>query len=93
MDNSVIYIAANLSFTLLLIALIFALIRLLKGPTVYDRITALDLIASIAIGFIMIYSIVVKRELYFDLAIVIALISFLGTLAVSTFLKHKNKQL
>jgi len=89
MDN-LITIASNVSFTLLLVALIFALIRLLKGPSVFDRIIALDLIASIAIGFIIIYSILVKRELYFDLAIIISLISFLGTLAVSTFLKLKN---
>jgi multicomponent Na+:H+ antiporter subunit F len=74
----------------LLIAFIIALYRLVKGPTVNDRIIALDLIASIAMGFILVYSISSDKSIYFDVAIAIALVSFMGTVGISTYLKTKK---
>lgn len=85
----IINIAIYSSFAMLLVALTFALFRLVKGPSINDRIAAMDLIASITVGFIIIYSLLVRKALYFDLVIIISLISFIGTVAVSTYLKRK----
>jgi multicomponent Na+:H+ antiporter subunit F len=74
----------------LLIAFIISLFRLIKGPTVNDRIVALDLIASIAMGFILVYSISSENPVYFDVAIAIALVSFMGTVGISTYLRTKK---
>jgi multicomponent Na+:H+ antiporter subunit F len=85
------HIITTISFSMLLLALIIAFIRLYIGPTVNDRITALDLIASIVMGFILVYSVVIGKALYFDIAIIISLVSFIGTIAISTYLKQKNE--
>lgn len=83
-------IAIFTSFLMLLAAFILTLFRLFKGPSVNDRIAAMDLIASIVMGFIITYSMLVNRAIYFDVVIIISLISFIGTIGVSTYLKQKN---
>ena len=91
MENNFFSVILILSFALLLMAMILALIRLLKGPDIHDRIASMDLIAAITMGFIILYSVLVHNPIYFDIVIVIALISFIGTVAVSTYLKQKNE--
>lgn len=90
LDSTIYNVLIQLSFGALLLSMLLALIRLFKGPATSDRIIALDLIASIVMGFILLYSIVVDREVYFDIAIVISLISFIGTVAVSIYLKQNS---
>jgi multicomponent Na+:H+ antiporter subunit F len=79
-----------LSFIALLLALVITLYRLMRGPSSSDRIIALDLVASVVMGFILLYSVLVKKEIYVDIAIVISLISFIGTIAISIYLRHKK---
>lgn len=83
-------IILNIALITLLLAFIIAFIRLLKGPTVNDRIVALDLIASVLMAFILTYSVLVNKAIYIDITIVISLISFIGTIAISTYLKQKQ---
>ena len=83
-------ISIYFAFGILLLAFVFALIRLFRGPSSSDQIVALDLIASIVMGFILLYSLLVEREIYFDIAIIIAMISFLGTIGISIYLKRKT---
>lgn len=90
MEHSVLEISVFVSFGLLLLAFVFALYRLFRGPSSSDQIVALDLIASVVMGFILLYSLLVDREIYFDIAIVIAMISFLGTIGISIYLKRKS---
>lgn len=90
MDISFLNISVLISFLLLLFTIIVALYRLITGPTIYDRIVSLDLIASIVMGFILLYSIVVNKSMYFDIVIVISLISFIGTVSISTYLSTKK---
>jgi len=78
------------SFVSLLAAMIVALIRLFKGPESSDRVIALDLIASIIVGYALLFSILLKNAHYFDVAIVITLVSFIGTIATSIYLKQKK---
>ena len=90
MELTFLQISIFISFGLLLLAFVFALLRLFRGPSNSDQIVALDLIASIVMGFILLYSLLVEREIYFDIAIIIAMISFLGTIAISIYLKQKS---
>jgi multicomponent Na+:H+ antiporter subunit F len=78
------------SFAALLTALVLALIRLIRGPETGSMIIAMDLIASIVMGYILLYSVVVNKVLYFDIAIVISLISFMGTVAISIYLRQNR---
>ncbi|MBN1117951.1 MAG: hypothetical protein JXA77_12135 [Bacteroidales bacterium] len=77
------------SMMVLIISLILAFIRLIKGPSISDRVVSLDLIASIIMGMILVYTILIKDAIYVDIVIVISLISFIGTVAISTYLKQK----
>lgn len=90
MEYTGLQISILLAFGILLLAFVFALIRLIRGPSSSDQIVALDLIASIVMGFILLYSLLVEKEIYFDVAIVIAMISFLGTIGISIYLKRKS---
>jgi len=91
MELNYLNITIFLAFILLLMAMLISLYRLISGPTVYNRIVALDLIASIVMGFILLYSVVVNKALYFDVVIIISLISFIGTVSISTYLKTKKQ--
>lgn len=90
MAAEVLDIAVIIGFVFMLLALLLAFFRLVKGPSMYDRIAAMDLMASITMGFILIYSVVINKSMYVDIAIIISLISFIGTVAISTFLKLRN---
>jgi multicomponent Na+:H+ antiporter subunit F len=79
-----------LSFSALLMALVITLFRLVRGPSSSDRIISLDLVASVVMGFILLYSVLVNKGIYFDIAIVISLISFIGTISISIYLRHKK---
>ena len=83
-------VSIYISFLMLLTAMILALYRLLLGPSINDRIAAMDLIASIVMGFIIVYSILLQKEVYFDVVMIISLVSFIGTIGVSTYLKQKH---
>ena len=89
MEGNVSNITLNIVFLFLLMALIISFIRLIKGPSVNDRIAAMDVIASIVMAFIIVYSIFTNNAKYFDIPVVISLISFIGTVAVSTYIKQK----
>ena len=91
MEEQVSNTVISISFSLLLASLVVAVIRLLKGPTVNDRIAAMDLIASIVMAFIIVYSIFINNAIYFDIPVIISLISFIGTVAISTYLKQKHE--
>ena len=75
---------------MLLLAFVLAFIRVLIGPDINDRIAAMDLIASLTMAFILSYSVLVQKAIYFDIVIVISLVSFISTVAVSTYLKQKK---
>jgi multicomponent Na+:H+ antiporter subunit F len=74
---------------MLAIALLLALFRLIKGPTMPDRIVALDLIAALCMGFAIIYAITTSQVRYLDITAIVALVVFIGTVAFATYLKKK----
>lgn len=77
----------TLLFGLLITALFLAFGRLVCGPTLLDRVVALDLMATLAVGLIAVYSVVTDQAVFLDTAIVLALIAFLGTVAFAHFVE------
>lgn len=61
--------------------------RLIKGPTAPDRIIALDAIGVAIIALVGLFSIYVKTSYYIDIALLLAILSFIGTTAFSKFLE------
>ncbi len=73
------------AFIVLLMALLFGVIRLYQGPSVVDRIIVFDLFVSIAIGLMGVGFLWLKDTTLIDIALLLSVISFVGTLA---FAKH-----
>ncbi len=75
---------------LLSLALLFASYRVLKGPTIADRVVAVDLITTIGIAIIVCFAIVSKHTLFIDVAMVVALTGFLGTIAFAHYIEQQK---
>ncbi|WP_022669390.1 monovalent cation/H+ antiporter complex subunit F [Desulfospira joergensenii] len=82
-------ICVNIAYIGLFTSFVFALIRLIKGPTHADRVLALDLIGFITISFITAHTIRSGQTAFLDIAITLALVAFLGTVAFVTFMKKR----
>ncbi|GAA4441752.1 hypothetical protein GCM10023091_27490 [Ravibacter arvi] len=74
------------------IAAILVFVRFLKGPFTLDRVVGLDFLINIGIGIIAIYSVVTDHSAFLDVAMILALIAFLGTVALSYYLEQRGKQ-
>lgn len=79
--------AANLALGMLILALMLALIRLIRGPSLPDRVVALDLMGTLTVGIIAVYDILSERTVFIDVAIVMALTIFIGTLAFARYIE------
>lgn len=79
-------------FPILIISVILVAIRLIKGPEVVDRVIALDLIITIGIALITAYSIRSGQAILLDVAMIFALIAFLGTIAFAFYLDKQEKK-
>ncbi len=84
MVSIMIYISVAIS----LISILVALIRFVKGPEKVDRIVAIDVISIIGLTLILLMSTIMKRIIYIDVAIVYAILGFIGVIVVSRFLKR-----
>jgi len=73
------------------ISVVLIFIRFITGPKMVDRVIALDLIITISIGFISAYSILFDQPAFLDVAMIVALIAFLGTVAFTYYIQKKNK--
>ena len=78
--------ALTIAFGLFVLALLLNLYRLLRGPTLPDRALALDTMYINTIGLIVLYGISSDSKLYFEAAMLIALIGFLSTVAVAKYM-------
>lgn len=76
------------SSVMLGMSFILALVRLMRGPSSADRVVALDLMSSLAIGSIATYVIAAEQPVYLDVAIALALLAFLGTVAFARYLER-----
>lgn len=76
---------------ILSLSTLLVFIRFLKGPDLSDRVIALDLMITIGIGIIAIYSITNDKATFLDIAMILALIAFLGTVAFSYYLEKQKK--
>lgn len=76
---------------LLACALVIVFVRLVRGPTLPDRVVALDLMATLIIAISAAYSVETDQPAYLDAAIVLALITFLGTVAFAYYLNRSVK--
>ena len=78
--------AIAIAFGLFVVAQLLNLYRLLRGPSLPDRVLALDTMYINSIALIVVYGIQVDSKLYFEAAMLIALIGFVSTVAVAKYI-------
>ncbi len=77
---------------LLGLALVFALTRLLRGPSLPDRIVALDLMTTVGVAMCGVYAVTHDQPVFLDVAVVMALITFVGTVAFARYLEGTQER-
>lgn len=91
MTGGILALIDPIVFTMLTLALALACFRLVRGPSLPDRVVALDLIAAITVGLIAVYAVDSGQSVFLDAAIVVALITFLGTVAFAQYLERRAR--
>jgi multicomponent Na+:H+ antiporter subunit F len=82
----------SISLAMLSGGLLLAFYRLVRGPSLPDRVVALDLIATISVAMIAVYAVITEKPILLDVAIVVALIAFLGTVAFARYVEKGVSQ-
>lgn len=77
---------------LLALALVLAFIRLACGPSLPDRVTAMELISTIVIGLLVTYAVATGEDSYLDVALIVALIAFIGTVSIAYSIERRVRQ-
>ncbi len=70
-------------------AFLMALGRFIKGPSTFDRVIAFDVLTVVSITFIVLSALIEERGIYLDIALVYALLSFLGVIAIARYLEGR----
>ncbi|GAA0828327.1 MAG: K+/H+ antiporter subunit F [Cupriavidus sp.] len=77
-----------IALTMLGLAFVLTLYRLLRGPGLPDRIIALDTLSINAIALLVLYGMVIDSTLFFEIALLIAVTGFIGTVALTKYLQR-----
>ncbi|TVR79600.1 MAG: cation:proton antiporter [Saprospirales bacterium] len=85
------YIVLLFALILLSFAGVLVFIRIILGPSLPDRVIAFDLIGTITIGMIALYSLITGVTSYLDAAIILSLILFLGAVAFAYYMRRSHK--
>ncbi|WP_437727605.1 monovalent cation/H+ antiporter complex subunit F [Sorangium sp. So ce861] len=73
------------------VAFVVAFLRLLLGPSLPDRVVAMDLMATVGSGGIALYAMVTDQGILLDAVMVLSLIFFLGTIAFAYYLERQGE--
>ncbi len=85
-------LAVGLGFALLLGAMGLALGRLVLGPTLPDRVVALDMMTILMVAFTALFAIASGEDAFLDIAISLALVAFLATVALARYAERRMQQ-
>lgn len=74
----------------ILVAMALALARALLGPTVYDRILAVNAFGTKTVLLVAVFGFLTERPDFLDISLLYALINFVGTIAVLKFFEYRD---
>jgi multicomponent Na+:H+ antiporter subunit F len=84
-------LAEALALAMVGLALFLTFVRLVRGPTLPDRVVALDLMGVLAVGMIAAYAVTTDQPVLLEPATVLALVGFLGTVAFARYLQRRGR--
>lgn len=73
------------------LALLLTFARLLRGPSLPDRVIALDMMATLSIGVVAVYALATGQPALLDVALLLALLAFLGTVGFAYYIERRKK--
>lgn len=82
---------ASVALILVTTSIVVTFVRVLRGPSLPDRVMALDMIGVMSVSVIVLTAIASDEPVLMDAAIALALISFLGTLAFARFIEQRER--
>lgn len=82
--------ALEASFALVVLSVVLAFIRLAKGPSLPDRVVALDMMTVAIVAFCGLAAIQYETAAFLDVALVLALVGFLATVALARFAERNT---
>jgi multicomponent Na+:H+ antiporter subunit F len=88
---SIVHTILTVVIVVLAASALVVLYRFIKGPTLPDRVTAFDLITTIVIAIIVVFSILWESTNFLDVALVLSLIAFLGAMSFAFYLTKRKK--
>lgn len=88
--DQVLAVAVDAAFALLVVGMAAAFVRLVRGPSLADRVVALDFIAVLTVAFAGVYAIEAGAAVFLDVAVALALAVFLATVAFARFIERRD---
>lgn len=85
-------LAITITYGLLILALILIIVRLVRGPTLPDRVLALDTLLVVGISFILVATLSTQFYQYLDVALALGLVGFLTTVAFARFVMYWGRR-
>lgn len=82
---------SEMLLALLGLPLVLGFIRLLVGPSLPDRVVAFDFMAAVAVAVAGVTAIATDNPVFLDVAMVLALITFVGTVAFARYLERRGR--
>jgi multicomponent Na+:H+ antiporter subunit F len=83
-------ICVTISLVILTVSFFLIVLRIVRGPTLPDRVVALDMLVAVGIGFIAAIGVQTDYYLYVDIAIALGLVGFLATVAFARFVLNRG---
>ncbi len=84
--------AVQVAFVLVMAGVLLAMVRLMKGPSLPDRVVALDTMTVLIVVFCGLFAIDTGSRAFLDVAVVLALVGFLATVALARFVERKTQR-
>ena len=82
--------AIDITSGMLLLGMLLCMYRLLRGPSAADRVLALDTLYVNTIALVMLFGMRIRSDMFFEAALVIAMLGFVGTVALSKYLIRRD---
>ena len=82
-------LAVDAGFVMVIGAAVLSFVRLVKGPTLADRVVALDMMTVLIVAFCGLFAISSGERAFLDVAVVLALVGFLATVALARYAERR----
>lgn len=82
-------LSIEIALAVCLLSVLLACVRILRGPSLADRIVAVDMLGTLGVAFIALLALYTDQAVFIDAAIALALVAFFGTVAYARFVERR----